>query len=46
MSNDDDDESVRKIEDFDDSKSDYSSFSNLMRRRNNANADDGEDEEF
>jgi hypothetical protein len=43
---DDDEESVRKVEDFDDSKSDYSSFSNLMRRRNNADEDDGEDEEF
>ena len=43
---DDEDDCVRKIEDSDDGKSDYSSFSNLIRRRNNANEDDGEDEEF
>ena len=44
---DDDDQSVIKIEDLeDDTKSNYSSFSNMLRRRNNANEDDGEDEDF
>jgi hypothetical protein len=41
--NDDEDE-IRKIEDSEDGRSESSSFSAVLRRRNNA--DDGEDEEF